>query len=96
VFLGAVAVTTEDGIREADHAQTWLKDLMARRRAFCYVFADSSKLERDPFMLGPVGVALDVGDVIQRRSGARAEVPGHRGQVEVAPVAGGGACRNRA
>jgi hypothetical protein len=28
---GADAVTAENGICEADHAQTWLKELMARR-----------------------------------------------------------------
>jgi DeoR/GlpR family transcriptional regulator of sugar metabolism len=31
VFLGADAVTAEHGICEADHAQTRLKELMARR-----------------------------------------------------------------
>ncbi|MDP9998280.1 hypothetical protein [Pseudarthrobacter sulfonivorans] len=31
VFLGADAVTAEDGICEADHAQTRLKELMAAR-----------------------------------------------------------------
>lgn len=31
VFLGADAVTAEDGICEADHAQTRLKERMARR-----------------------------------------------------------------
>ena len=32
VFLGADAVTADDGLCEADHAQTRLKELMARRR----------------------------------------------------------------
>lgn len=48
VFLGADAVTAEDGIREADHAQTRLKELMARRGNNVYVLADS-KLGLQPF-----------------------------------------------
>ncbi|MFF1883437.1 DeoR/GlpR family DNA-binding transcription regulator [Pseudarthrobacter sp. NPDC058196] len=48
VFLGADAVTADDGICEADHAQTRLKELMARRRSV-YVLADSSKLGLRPF-----------------------------------------------
>ena len=49
VFLGADAVTAEDGICEADHAQTRLKELMARRGNAVYVLADSSKLGLRPF-----------------------------------------------
>jgi DeoR/GlpR family transcriptional regulator of sugar metabolism len=49
VFLGADAVTAEDGICEADHAQTRLKELMARRGRSVYVLADSSKLGLRPF-----------------------------------------------
>jgi len=49
VFLGADAVTAEDGICEADHAQTRLKELMARRGTHTYVLADSSKLGLRPF-----------------------------------------------
>jgi DeoR/GlpR family transcriptional regulator of sugar metabolism len=48
VFLGADAVTAEDGICEADHAQTRLKELMARRGNLVYVLADSSKLGLRP------------------------------------------------
>ncbi|WP_369045834.1 DeoR/GlpR family DNA-binding transcription regulator [Sinomonas sp. P10A9] len=49
VFLGADAVTAEDGICEADQAQTRLKELMARRGQHVYVLADSSKLGQRPF-----------------------------------------------
>ncbi|MBL0706202.1 DeoR/GlpR family DNA-binding transcription regulator [Sinomonas cellulolyticus] len=49
VFLGADAVTHDDGICEADQTQTRLKELMARRGAKVYVLADSSKLGRRPF-----------------------------------------------
>ena len=49
VFLGADAVTAEDGICEADHAQTRLKELMARRGNTVYVLTDSSKLGLRPF-----------------------------------------------
>lgn len=49
VFLGADAVTADDGICEADHSQTRLKELMARRGAHVYVLADSSKLGQRPF-----------------------------------------------
>lgn len=49
MFLGADAVTAEDGICEANHAQAQLKELMARRRRSVYVFADSSKLCRRRF-----------------------------------------------
>ena len=49
VFLGADAVTADDGLCEADHAQTRLKELMARRGNVVYVLADSSKLGLRPF-----------------------------------------------
>lgn len=49
VFLGADSVTAEDGLCEADHEQTRLKELMARRGREVYVLADSSKLGRRPF-----------------------------------------------
>ncbi|MCW2130906.1 DeoR/GlpR family DNA-binding transcription regulator [Arthrobacter sp. VKM Ac-2550] len=49
VFLGADAVTAEDGICEADAIQTRLKELMARRAERVYLLADSSKLGQRPF-----------------------------------------------
>jgi DeoR/GlpR family transcriptional regulator of sugar metabolism len=49
VFLGADAVTADDGLCEADHAQTRLKELMARRGDAVYVLADSGKLGKRPF-----------------------------------------------
>ena len=49
VFLGADAVTADDGICEADQTQTRLKELMARRGANVYLLADSSKLGQRPF-----------------------------------------------
>jgi len=49
VFLGADAVSAEDGLCEADHTQTRLKELMARRGAAVYVLADSGKLGKRPF-----------------------------------------------
>jgi DeoR/GlpR family transcriptional regulator of sugar metabolism len=49
VFLGADAVTADDGICEADHSQTRLKELMARRGLHVYVLADSGKLGQRPF-----------------------------------------------
>lgn len=49
VFLGADAVTADDGICEADHSQTRLKELMARRGRHVYVLANSGKLGRRPF-----------------------------------------------
>jgi DeoR/GlpR family transcriptional regulator of sugar metabolism len=49
VFLGADAVTADDGICEADHSQTRLKELMARRGLHVYVLADSRKLGQRPF-----------------------------------------------
>lgn len=48
MFLGADAVTAEDGICGADHAQTRLKDLVARALT-TYVLADSSKPGLQPF-----------------------------------------------
>lgn len=48
MFLGADAITV-DGICEADHAQTRLKELMARRGREVYMLAVSSKLGRRPF-----------------------------------------------
>ena len=45
-FVGPLA---EDGICEAGHAQTRLKELMARRGNVVYVLADSSKLGLRPF-----------------------------------------------
>lgn len=49
VFLGADAVTAEDGLCEADHAQTRLKELMARRGQLVFGVADSTKLGKRPF-----------------------------------------------
>jgi DeoR/GlpR family transcriptional regulator of sugar metabolism len=48
-FLGAGAITAEDGICEPEHNQTLLKELMARRGNSVYVLADSSKLGLRPF-----------------------------------------------
>lgn len=44
VFLGADTGTAEDGICEASHEQTRLKEPMARRGNLVYVLAVSSKL----------------------------------------------------
>lgn len=44
VFLGADAVTAEDSICAANHAQTRLGELMARRGNNIYVLAGSSSL----------------------------------------------------
>ncbi|WP_432563782.1 DeoR/GlpR family DNA-binding transcription regulator [Kineococcus sp. SYSU DK003] len=49
VFLGADGVTAEDGICEADHRQTRLKELMARRAGRVYVLAHAGKLGHRPF-----------------------------------------------
>lgn len=49
VFLGADAVTADDGICEADHDQIRLKELMARKGEHVYVLADSTKLGIRPF-----------------------------------------------
>ncbi|HEV7949516.1 MAG TPA: DeoR/GlpR family DNA-binding transcription regulator [Glaciihabitans sp.] len=49
VFLGADAVTAADGICEAEHEQTRLKELMAARGESVYVLADASKLGKRPF-----------------------------------------------
>lgn len=49
VFLSADAVTADDGLCEADHAQTRIKELMARRGDRVYVLADSTKLGKRPF-----------------------------------------------
>lgn len=48
-FLGADAVSAEDGLCEADHAQTRLKELAARRSNEVYVLAHSAKLGLRPF-----------------------------------------------
>jgi DeoR/GlpR family transcriptional regulator of sugar metabolism len=53
VFLGAAAVTAEDGICDADHAQALLKELTARYGNFVYVLADSSNLDLPPFRTRP-------------------------------------------
>ncbi|MEU2198576.1 DeoR/GlpR family DNA-binding transcription regulator [Isoptericola sp. NPDC019482] len=49
VFLGADAVTAEDGVCEATLEQTRLKELMARRAARVYVVAHAEKLGKRPF-----------------------------------------------
>lgn len=49
VFLGADAVTATDGICEAEHEQTRLKEIMAARGNAVYVLADGSKLGKRPF-----------------------------------------------
>jgi len=48
-FIGADAVTADSGICEADHAQTRLKELAARRSEHVYVLAHSAKLGLRPF-----------------------------------------------
>ncbi len=48
-FLGADAVSAEDGLCEADHAQTRLKELAARRSDEVYVLAHAAKLGLRPF-----------------------------------------------
>ncbi len=49
VFLGADAVTAQDGICEATLEQTRLKELMARRSVQVYVLVHAAKLGRRPF-----------------------------------------------
>ena len=49
VFLGADGVSAEDGVCEAEHAQTRHKELMARRSERVYVLAHAAKLGRRPF-----------------------------------------------
>ncbi|UZJ26869.1 DeoR/GlpR family DNA-binding transcription regulator (plasmid) [Rhodococcus antarcticus] len=49
VFLGADAVTADDGICEAAMEQTRLKELMARRGETVYVLAHAAKLGQRPF-----------------------------------------------
>ncbi|GAB3466482.1 DeoR/GlpR family DNA-binding transcription regulator [Streptomonospora sediminis] len=49
VFLGADAVTAEDGICEATLEQTRLKELMAQRSERVYVLVHAAKLGRRPF-----------------------------------------------
>ncbi|RBP61997.1 DeoR family transcriptional regulator [Brevibacterium sanguinis] len=48
-FLGADAVTAEDGVCEATQEQVRLKELMSRRAAHVYVVAHSAKLGQRPF-----------------------------------------------
>jgi DeoR/GlpR family transcriptional regulator of sugar metabolism len=48
-FLGADAVTAEDGICEADLQQTRLKEAMARRADQVYLLVHAAKLGRRPF-----------------------------------------------
>ncbi|NAZ84994.1 DeoR/GlpR family DNA-binding transcription regulator [Kineococcus indalonis] len=49
VFLGADGVSAEDGVCEAEHTQTRLKELMARRSGRVHVLAHAAKLGRRPF-----------------------------------------------
>lgn len=49
VFLGADAVTAEDGICEATLEQTRLKEIMARRSERVYVLVHAAKLGKRPF-----------------------------------------------
>lgn len=49
VFFGADGVTADGGLCEADHAQTRLKELAARRSDHTYVLAHSAKLGQRPF-----------------------------------------------
>lgn len=49
VFLGADAVTAEDGVCEATLEQTRLKELMARRAERVFVVAHAEKLGQRPF-----------------------------------------------
>ncbi len=53
-FLGADAVTAEDGICEADHAQTRLKELMAERGLSVYVLRTRPSWACGRSTLGPV------------------------------------------
>ncbi|MCS7478551.1 DeoR/GlpR family DNA-binding transcription regulator [Umezawaea endophytica] len=48
-YLGADAVTPENGLCEADLQQTRLKELMMRRADEVYVLAHAEKLGRSPF-----------------------------------------------
>ncbi|MFD4768457.1 DeoR/GlpR family DNA-binding transcription regulator [Streptomyces niveus] len=48
-FLGTDGVTAEHGLCEADHRQTRLKQLVARRSQRVYVLAHAAKLGRRPF-----------------------------------------------
>jgi DeoR/GlpR family transcriptional regulator of sugar metabolism len=48
-FMGADAVSVENGICEADLEQTALKEKMMQRSAEVYVLAHSEKLEQRPF-----------------------------------------------
>ncbi|MCF2573550.1 DeoR/GlpR family DNA-binding transcription regulator [Brevibacterium sp. UCMA 11754] len=48
-FLGADAVTAEDGVCEATAEQVRLKELMSRRATHVYVVAHSAKLGQRPF-----------------------------------------------
>ncbi|WP_309131306.1 DeoR/GlpR family DNA-binding transcription regulator [Brevibacterium sp.] len=48
-FLGADAVTAEDGVCEASLEQVRLKELMSRRAAHVFVVAHSAKLGQRPF-----------------------------------------------
>ena len=48
-FLGADGVTADGGLCEAEHAQTRLKELMARRASVVYVLAHGAKIGRRPF-----------------------------------------------
>lgn len=49
VFLGADAITVDEGICEANLEQTRLKEMMMARADQVYVLADASKLGRHPF-----------------------------------------------
>jgi DeoR/GlpR family transcriptional regulator of sugar metabolism len=80
VFLCADAVTAEDGICEADHAQTRPKELMTRRGNSVHVLADSSKLGLRPFHAwARLALLWDPSDGRRRRPRAGAEVPGRGG-----------------
>lgn len=48
-FLGADAVTAEDGVCEASPEQVRLKELMSRRAAHVFVVAHAAKLGQRPF-----------------------------------------------
>lgn len=48
-FMGADAITVDDGICEANLDQTRLKEMMMSRARQVYVLADGSKLGRRPF-----------------------------------------------
>lgn len=82
VFLGADGVSAEDGICEAEHSQTRLKELMTRRSGRVHVLAHAAKLGRRPFhawAVMPTGWTLVTDD----GADAQALAPFHAAGVRV-------------